>query len=257
MAFTLEDSYEGSDDAQQSVFSTNWSAQTFTTGVSGYTLSKAGIKGGVRGTPSVPKLEIYATSGGKPTGSALATATMVVGDMPDYTTPDWYEVEMDSPYTLSGSTQYALVMNCSGSSANRLGWQYDNSAPSYTGGAFNFSSSGGSSWTTVASYDFLFRLYSGSAVTYNDLAASGSIQFTGTAGLEIACIVDLAASGEIEFLGTANLSVATITQLAASGVISFVGTADLLGKTNVKGLVIGDTNLIIGFGNNELWYEDV
>lgn len=233
MAFTKEIYYEGSADGLQAVYSANWSAQTFTTGGSGFTLTKLGIHGGVEGTPTNAKIEIYATSAGKPTGSALATATMVVGDMASYVAPDWYEVEMDSSYILSASTQYALVMTCTGTAADGVHWSYDDTSPSYADGTLVFSSNSGSTWTIASAYDFLFRTYSGSdSVVVN---MEGSTSFTFSASGTIGNISALA--------GTTSMTFST------SGFL----TQGMLSGTEANRLY----KRLIACANDQLYYEDI
>jgi hypothetical protein len=67
----------------------------------------------------------------------------------------------------------------------------------------------------------------------------------------------MVASGSIEILGTAGMSVSTAVELAVSGVITISGTAGLTLKTAVQGVASDGTRMIVGIGNDELWYEGV
>ena len=69
--------------------------------------------------------------------------------------------------------------------------------------------------------------------TATDLAASGSIVFSGTASLQLTRTFD--AAGTIQFSGTAALT--TVIPMAASGSIEFSGSADLFVARNIGRLV--------------------
>jgi len=93
--------------------------------------------------------------------------------------------------------------------------------------------------------------------TGTSLTEVGSPTYDADDPLSSTVTVELAASGDIVFSGTADLGVSPAVVLEASGVITFVGAADLTKQTVVKGLTSDGTRMIIGLGNDELWYEGV
>ena len=204
MAFSLELNHEGSNDTGRGAFGTNWEGQTFTT-VGGFTLTKFGFNGYENGTiPADCKLYIYATAAGVPTGAAISTNTVPPADISGV--QGWQEFELDDPVALSATTMYAFVFaNPSGDASNRPIHYLDTTTPAYGGGTRVYSSNGGSSWSTDATDDVNFRLYSGADTNYQEIAASDSFSFTPTAALATA--MDLVASDSFSF--------------TASGIITF------------------------------------
>ena len=115
-------------------------------------------------------LDVYATAGGKPTGSALASGFYPPTSGVSTASPGaWVTI----PYTgvgritLSSGTVYAIVMSSS-NSAGTLNWRQDQTAPSYAGGtAVNapYSMPGNPVWSVEAGVDFMFSV-SGIAHVY-------------------------------------------------------------------------------------------
>jgi hypothetical protein len=92
----------------------------------------------------------------------------------------------------------------------------------------------------------------------NHLTNNNSATFdTGDHPIAYTTFIDMVASGSIEILGTAGMSVSTAVELAVSGVITISGTAGLTLKTAVQGVASDGTRMIVGIGNDELWYEGV
>jgi hypothetical protein len=181
MAFSKEISYEGSADTTYGPFDQYWCGHTFTT-VGGFDLSKVGWYIDKTGSPPNGIIHVYATSTGLPTGVSLGSQALVASDVDG--TPAWVEWEFDTPVTLAAATQYAICIDpVDGDVSNRFTVWYDNTSPSYTGGTFVSSSNDGASWSSNSGNDFLFRVYSGSAASYIELAATGGITFSGTAAL--------------------------------------------------------------------------
>ncbi|HEY3742458.1 MAG TPA: hypothetical protein VGL53_21565 [Bryobacteraceae bacterium] len=83
---------------------------------------------------------IYATSGGTPTGTALATGTFTA----PYSNPS--AITITPNLVLSPSTVYAIVLKDTGSSQNAT-YIYGNTGAGLAGGSLIYSSNG-SSWTT-------------------------------------------------------------------------------------------------------------
>jgi hypothetical protein len=229
LAFSKEISYEGSADATYGPFDQYWCGQTFTT-TDGFDLTKVGWYIGKTGSPPNGIIHVYATSAGLPTGASLGSQALVAADV---STAAWVEWEFDTPVTLSATTQYAICIDpVDGDVSNRFTVSYDNTSPSYTGGTYVASSNDGSSWTSTAGNDFLFRVYSGQAANYVDMTGTSSLTFGASASLNLIRTLT----------GTSSLT------FTASGVLTF---GPLTGAREEK-----FKTRLIGCGNDEFWYED-
>ena len=99
----------GLDTASQQITSTTWLAQGFTTPVSGGLLNLESIVLGlsVNSGFTDTRVQLFANSGGLPSGSALAT---VLGSVAS-NTPALYTFTLASPYLLSSGTTYWIVVS--------------------------------------------------------------------------------------------------------------------------------------------------
>jgi hypothetical protein len=97
------------DTASQQITSTTWLAQGFTTPVSGGLLNLESIVLGlsVNAGSTDTRVQLFANSGGLPSGSALAT---VIGSVAS-NTPALYTFTLASPYLLSSGTTYWIVVS--------------------------------------------------------------------------------------------------------------------------------------------------
>jgi hypothetical protein len=97
------------DTASQQITSTTWLAQGFTTPVSGGLLNLESIVLGlsVNSGSTDTRVQLFANSGGLPSGSALAT---VLGSVA-LNTPALYTFTLASPYLLSSGTTYWIVVS--------------------------------------------------------------------------------------------------------------------------------------------------
>lgn len=156
----LENSTTGSEQLSWSG-GDNWIGQTFTF-ASAQKIGAVALKGwdlpGNQDNRSKFKLEIYATSGGLPTGSPL-------GDSEDYiineTVPVTSTYDMWIPLknllSLSAGT-YAFVLKPLSSFNGLVNVGVNNSNP-YAGGTYVSSSDGGSSWSATSGRDMRFRVF--------------------------------------------------------------------------------------------------
>jgi uncharacterized repeat protein (TIGR01451 family) len=151
----------------------SWVGQTFTAGKSG-SLNRADVNlfcvFCLNAPPSII-VSIRATSGGMPTGSDLASASVAISD---YTgTQAFYAANFPSAANVNAGTQYAIIIRASaayGTSGKNLGFS-DSAASAavgdnvYAGGQLVRSTSGGSSWSAEPSYtptaDGGFKTYIG------------------------------------------------------------------------------------------------
>lgn len=105
-----------------------WLSQTFTTGVSQTAIGSVALQlSAIGGSPTSALIApltvgLYADSGGLPSGSALATAT--VSSQYVYSQPFWMSVPL--PVTVTPSTTYHLVTSLVGASGHYYVWQQSN-----------------------------------------------------------------------------------------------------------------------------------
>ena len=121
-------------------------AQTFTPSAS-HTITKVKLKLSLEGTSATVLVGIYATSGGHPTGGALASGITIAG------ATAWYEISLGAGADLSANTQYAIVIR-----TGVITWYHWSQAPDgYAGGNKEISTNGGTSWTSYTGSDFMFE----------------------------------------------------------------------------------------------------
>lgn len=163
-----------------------WYGQTFTTDSDTNYLTKVLLSLQKVGSPSGNiNVSIYATSGGLPTGAALATKSISASAV--NSSMSSHEFEFASPVSVSPSTVYAIVVSVpSGDGGNNVQWGYAGS-DSYAGGNRVESSNSGSSWS-AQTYDAGFEVY-------------GYVDPFGTSGRIYACDADN--TDRLSFLGFA------------------------------------------------------
>jgi len=137
------------------VFGTNWRGQTFTPATNETNVGSVILNLTSNGVPTgTYTAEIYATSGGLPTGAALtsgvlSTANMANGDNEFVLSP----VLLTTP-----GTEYAIVLsNAAALAGNNYSWNYQNTDV-YAGGTRVVSSNSGSTWTADATADYRFKV---------------------------------------------------------------------------------------------------
>lgn len=123
-------------------------------------------------------LELYATSGGLPTGSVLATASVDTGDVTG--SYSWIRFNF-ADETVTPGAKYAIVTKQTSTTgiANSVYWG-EASAGGYSGGAGYYSTNSGSSWTSTGG-DFCFRIYGSQSATVPTVTSTGSASITTTA----------------------------------------------------------------------------
>lgn len=170
--FVVQETYSGSGTSRESVYTTNWFAQTFTvpTGVTKISrIDLLGIHAGNLADSDTITVEIRATSAGLPTGSALASQTVMAievgnpggsSDFGTYQNNEWVNFVLSSDLTVTAGAVYAIVVHLAsgiGSSTNCFKWA-ESTTTVYSGGNGCSSTNSGSSWSTQ-SYDFCFRVF--------------------------------------------------------------------------------------------------
>jgi hypothetical protein len=152
---------------------TDWRAQTFTPAagednVSAFVLSLTKVSS-PNGSSTVA---LYATSGGLPTGAALATCTTILNSA--ITTGD-NTFSLATPYAVTPGTVYAIVWSSGISAGGSLAWNYQNTDV-YATGQRCTSANSGTNWTAAATNDMRFT------VRYRGIAGE-PVYLSDTAGL--------------------------------------------------------------------------
>lgn len=146
---------------------TTWWGESFIPGVTG-TLTKLDVElfcSSCTGTTSSQVININATSGGLPTGAALATATIPAFSSGVGT---YYTVTFASPPTLTAGTTYAFTVHSSTSISAGTYAVVRTSTNLYASGLSLLSNTSGSSWGTPtgSSKDLEFHTYMTTPFTY-------------------------------------------------------------------------------------------
>lgn len=132
----------------------NYSGQTFTAGLTG-PLTQIDVYGYLVLSPGPLTVAVYATSGGLPTGAAIATQTIPQAGLP--TSDQWFSVVFANPATLEAGGRYALAFetpSATGGASLQIGVVVPQT---YAGGVLL---DNGPSWApNTASADALFRTY--------------------------------------------------------------------------------------------------
>jgi hypothetical protein len=131
-------------------------AQSFTTGPA-QTLKEVWTKLARSGSPTDNHwIEIYADSGDTPTGSLLATSSILdPSTVVAHASSAWYRFTFASPPTLAATTKYWIRAQRTTWDASHFLYWYVGDGNPYAGGVLKEFSGG--SWTTPgANYDFMF-----------------------------------------------------------------------------------------------------
>jgi hypothetical protein len=172
---TLYEYYNTGDNDQELIYANNWSAQTFTPATA-HKITSVKLKLYRYGSLGTVTVSIRATDGsGHPTGNDLCSGTTNGNTLPTGSPYEWREITLGAGYDLAASTKYAIVARApSGNATNLLYWRLDYTTPTYSGGAYERSTDGGSSWTTSTAYDFMFDEWGEVAVTPKTSSDAGS-----------------------------------------------------------------------------------
>lgn len=124
------------------------------------------------GTPTgTVTASLYATSAGAPTGAALTSGTIDVGELT--TTFADVLIPLQVPYTTTAATVYAVVVEFSGGDAsNTLDVGADNSAPTDAGTGYTYNGT----WSSQT-YDFCYGIISDELLS-TSTDASGNATFS-------------------------------------------------------------------------------
>lgn len=152
---------------------TDWRAQTFTPTTGQDNVSAFILNFTKTSSPNGSStVALYATSGGLPTGAALATCTTILNSA--ITSGDNTFV-LTTPYAVTPGTVYAIVWSSGISAGGSLAWNYQNTDV-YATGQRCTSANSGTNWTAAATNDMRFT------VRYRGIAGE-PVYLSDTAGL--------------------------------------------------------------------------
>lgn len=139
------------------VYGDYWAAQTFTAGFTGQ-MKRVSLLMERVGTPQNLIVEIRTVSGGFPTSTILASASIPAASVPESPNYGWVDVTFSAPIDVTIGTQYAIVLHAGGDLNNNYKARENPNNP-YPGGARRASTNGGSTWTTTELFDLAFKTY--------------------------------------------------------------------------------------------------
>jgi len=131
---------------------TAWRAQTFTPSTGQDNVSRVLVNITNSSLSATMQCSIYATSGGQPTGAALASATALTSFASGDLTFDFA-----TPLSVTPGTVYAIVVRLSAYTSGNFAWNYQNTNP-YSGGTRLTSSDSGVNWSIDSASDMRFKV---------------------------------------------------------------------------------------------------
>ena len=171
---------------------------------------------------------LYDTTGGVPTGNAIASGSYVISDLP--TSFVDRDLGFDTEYTTVNANTYAIGVEYTGGDAsNYLGIGVDNSAPTHSGNAYQFISS---TWT-LQTYDTVFEA-ANARITINSTNSSNPVEteFDFTVSSTPVLRIQNAVSVSLHVQDTLNNAIAN----ARVGIYETSSSAEIfLGTTNGTG----------------------
>jgi hypothetical protein len=156
----LKDSFTTFDGTGISVtHGVNWHAQTFVTG-SAYTITDVALNCWKFGSPGNITVSIRKTTGGKPSGGDLCSATVADSEISTLPSLAYYIFTFASSYALDDVTKYAIVWRAPNGNAANYFTPFGDGAAGYADGGTFTSADSGSSWGSEGtSADANFRTY--------------------------------------------------------------------------------------------------
>jgi hypothetical protein len=223
----LQDYNNGADDTGQLFASGEPAAQTFTASAS-YELSSIKLKLGNFGTtPGTIHIDLYAVSGGIPTGSSLSSGT-VNGDTLEMM-GGWVDIPMTA-FSVVATTVYAIVASAPDSAGSFALWAHQSSG-AYANGERLMWQTGG--WSSMTGEDHVFEVYGS--------AGAVSVEISGTIGIVIGLTGSATRIRIVELAGVSEI------------VFAIAGRAHKPFKTDVTAPI----RYIVAAGNNQIWYEGI
>lgn len=163
---TRREYYITGDDASYSFWDKYWESQTFTVGSKGHDIESVKLRVYRTGNPGIVTVGIRIVNGNNfPIGYDLTNGT-VNANIKFYTWYSWIEISL-TRYTLLANTKYAIVVRAINAPnvTNSIGWRYDSSNPTYTGGEEAYSENSGGSWVVRPTLDRMFEVWGSNTPT--------------------------------------------------------------------------------------------
>jgi hypothetical protein len=137
-----------------------WLAQTFTAGVTG-SLDKVDLLLARNGSPGDLTVEIRSVSGGVPSSTVLAAATVTESSVTPEGFPVWVSVPFVAPAASSAGIQYAIVISAPGVDCGTVCYQWGTALndPYPAGEALDSVDSGSTWFSPGAGLDRAFQTY--------------------------------------------------------------------------------------------------
>ncbi len=134
-------------------------AQSFTT-TDSYSISSVKVLIYRINSPGTYTVSIRAASGDAPTGGDLASGEFEGSSITTNVAGEWKEITFDTPYELSSTTKYTIVIRYTGGgdSGGSIEWLGVGGSSSYPAGQGTYSFTGGSTWSAL-SRDFNFETW--------------------------------------------------------------------------------------------------
>ncbi len=158
MSDTLFEFYDTGIDNTVDINGDTWLAQIFTPDTE-HAITSIKLRlfrydiAGYTGTTTV---SIRATSAGEPTGGDLTSGTVLDSTLQ---VVDSLEEVVVTPFTLSASTPYAIIVRSDTGSGNKIRIRRDINSSTYAGGTQVSSVNAGSTWTISPAFDLAFYEY--------------------------------------------------------------------------------------------------
>ena len=154
----IDQQYDGSDDTFQNVFGTAWFGQSFTPAAN-HQCTTVRLLLTKEGSPGICTVSIRATTGGKPSGSDLASGTRDLDVLDIASTAKWIDFDLGAGTALVAATVYAIVVRTAGADTSNDGkWRTDDTSPSYAAGARQQSADSGVTWgAPTTTEDCMFK----------------------------------------------------------------------------------------------------
>jgi len=243
-----EENYKTGDDGAEGLRSLVWGAQSFTPSAP-YQVIGVALKLYRSNSPGEVTVSIKATDGnGQPTGQDLCSGTTDGDTLTTDTAGEWREIYFGDGCSVSSSVKYAIVVRATDAPVgNLVYWRVDESSPTYEGGCYEKSGSGGAVWVSYPGTDTMFEVLSpapfpkAELTTYQSLTDGVKIGDTPAAGL----MYQLLATDGFK-VGDVPIALAILNALAVDGVK--IGdtplTQAILQTIASDGFKVGDTTSV-------------
>lgn len=184
----------------------DYAAQTFTAPSTAYKIGGVDLKIWTGSGDDVGRIEVElqgVDGGGDPDGTIHASGIIDTTEIADSEgTRPWVRCYFYSPYALTASTQYAIVVHGDSCDASNILYISKEATGTYGGGADNFSTDGGTTWTGPNAGDLGFQAFSHSYVLTG-------IEFDGAGSIDIGSMdIEFNLDG-IDFQGTGSILLGT------------------------------------------------